>query len=49
MTKRIIEAVKNPHMTILGHPTGRLLLRREGYMLDIKKSNRGMYCTSCCY
>lgn len=37
MTKRIKEAVKNPHMTILGHPTGRLLLRREGYMLDIKK------------
>lgn len=36
MTRRVIEATKNPHMTILGHPTGRLLLRREGYLLDIK-------------
>ncbi len=37
MTKRIIRAVENPHTNILGHPTGRLLLNREGYKLNIKK------------
>ena len=35
MTERIIRAVQNPFTTILGHPTGRLLLRREPYALDI--------------
>ncbi len=34
-TQRLINAVKNPRTTILGHMTGRLLLRREGYELDI--------------
>ncbi len=33
-TDRVITAVSNPFTTILGHPTGRLLLRREGYPLD---------------
>ena len=33
-TERIITAVRNPHTTILGHPTGRLLLSREGYPID---------------
>ncbi len=33
-TDRIIRAVENPYTTILGHPTGRLLLRREGYQID---------------
>ncbi len=33
-TERILAAVKNPMTTILGHPTGRLLLAREGYELD---------------
>ena len=36
-TERIIKAVENPATTILGHPTGRLLLSREGYPLDHKK------------
>jgi DNA polymerase (family 10) len=35
MTKRIIRAISNPHVTMLAHPTGRLLLRREPYALDI--------------
>jgi DNA polymerase (family X) len=35
-TARLIAAVKNPHTTILGHMTGRLLLRREGYQVDIE-------------
>lgn len=30
-THRLITAIKNPYTTILGHPTGRLLLAREGY------------------
>ncbi len=33
-TDRIITAVRNPFTSILGHPTGRLLLRREGYPLN---------------
>ncbi len=35
MTERIVRAVHNPFTTILGHPTGRLLLAREGYAVDI--------------
>lgn len=35
MTKRIIRAISNPYVTMLGHPTGRLLLSREAYPLDI--------------
>jgi DNA polymerase (family X) len=36
-TDRIIHAVANPHTTILGHMTGRQLLRRPGYEIDIEK------------
>jgi DNA polymerase (family 10) len=36
-TARIVKAVENPYTTILGHPTGRLLLQREGYSLDFEK------------
>ncbi|MEO8043625.1 MAG: DNA polymerase/3'-5' exonuclease PolX [Spartobacteria bacterium] len=35
MTKRIIRAISNPHVTFLAHPTGRLLLSREAYAVDI--------------
>ena len=35
-TDRLITAIHNPYTTILGHPTGRLLLRREGYPIDHK-------------
>lgn len=35
-TERILTAVSNPFTTILGHPTGRLLLAREGYPIDHK-------------
>ena len=37
MTKRILKAIKNPYVTILGHPTGRLLLTREAYPVDMRK------------
>jgi DNA polymerase (family X) len=33
-TERILKAIRHPATTILGHPTGRLLLAREGYPLD---------------
>jgi DNA polymerase (family X) len=36
-TKRIIKALKNKYVTILGHPTGRLLLEREGYPVNINE------------
>ncbi len=35
MTKRIIRAISHPHVTMLGHVTGRLLLSREPYAVDI--------------
>lgn len=33
-TERLLTAIQNPYTTILGHPTGRLLLAREGYPID---------------
>lgn len=36
-TQRLITAIENPYTRILGHPTGRLLLSREGYPIDHKK------------
>ena len=36
-TNRLITAIENPYTTILGHPTGRLLLSREGYPIDHMK------------
>jgi DNA polymerase (family 10) len=35
MTKRIIRAMENPHVTMLGHVTGRLLLERPAYAVNI--------------
>ena len=35
-TERLLAAIANPHCTMLGHPTGRLLLRRAGYPIDFK-------------
>ena len=34
-TKRMIRALKNKHVTFLGHPTGRLLLSRDGYPINM--------------
>ncbi len=36
-TKRLLKALNNPYVTILGHPTGRLVSRREGLHPDIKQ------------
>src|SRR5215217_6383274 len=35
MTARVIRAIENPYVTMLAHPTGRLLLKREPYQIDI--------------
>ena len=37
MTARVIRAIEHPATTMLGHPTGRLLLRREPYRIDLEK------------
>jgi DNA polymerase (family X) len=47
MTERVLRALDDPHVTILGHPTGRLLLSREAYAIDIeavleKAADRGV-------
>ncbi len=36
MTRRVIEAMENPHLDVLGHPTGRLVGERPPYDLDIE-------------
>ena len=36
MTRRVLTAMDDPHLAILGHPTGRLLLSREPYSLDFE-------------
>lgn len=35
MTDRIVRAVRNPYLSILGHATGRLLLARDAYRVDV--------------
>ena len=35
MTERVLRALDDPHLTVLGHPTGRLLLTREPYAIDM--------------
>ncbi len=35
MTERVLRALENPHVRILGHPTGRKVLSREGYAINI--------------
>ncbi|MGB8348600.1 MAG: DNA polymerase/3'-5' exonuclease PolX [Ktedonobacteraceae bacterium] len=34
-TRRMLRAIANPYVSIIGHPTGRVLLEREGYALDM--------------
>ena len=36
MTQRVLTALDDPHLTILAHPTGRLLLSREPYAIDLE-------------
>lgn len=36
MTARVLRALENPHIRILGHPTGRKVLRRDAYAIDLE-------------
>lgn len=36
MTDRVLRALDDPHVAVLGHPTGRLLLTREAYAIDVE-------------
>ncbi|HEX7795960.1 MAG TPA: DNA polymerase/3'-5' exonuclease PolX [Vicinamibacterales bacterium] len=36
MTDRIVRAIENPHVDIIGHLTGRMILKRSGYPVDIE-------------
>ncbi|MFQ3594388.1 MAG: PHP domain-containing protein, partial [Gemmataceae bacterium] len=36
MTQRILRAIRHPRVTMLGHATGRLLLRRDAYQVDLE-------------
>lgn len=35
MTDRFLKVLDNPHVSLIGHPTGRILLRRDAYRFDI--------------
>jgi DNA polymerase (family 10) len=35
MTARLLKAIENPNVSIIGHPTGRILLRRDAYAYDM--------------
>ena len=37
MTERLLKAISNPHVSLIGHPTGRILLRRDAYGFDMDK------------
>jgi DNA polymerase (family 10) len=37
MTERLLKAISNPNVSLIGHPTGRLLLRRDSYAFDMDK------------
>ncbi len=37
VTDRLLRVIENPHTSVIGHPTGRMLLRREGYNFDCDK------------
>ncbi|HXA50776.1 MAG TPA: PHP domain-containing protein, partial [Candidatus Acidoferrum sp.] len=37
MTDRLLRALESPHLRVLGHPTGRILLQREGYPFDFDR------------
>ena len=37
MTDRVLAAIANPHVDVVAHPTGRLILKRDGYRLDLER------------
>jgi DNA polymerase (family X) len=47
MTERIVRAVRHPRVTMLGHATGRLLLKRDGYQVDVDAVLRAAAVSGC--
>ncbi len=41
VTERILKAMENPYVTVIAHPSGRLISRREGYDVDLEKVLEG--------
>jgi len=41
VTERILRAMENPYVTVIAHPSGRLISRREGYDVDLDKVLEG--------
>jgi DNA polymerase (family 10) len=37
MTERLLRAIASPNVSLIGHPTGRILLRRDSYQFDLEK------------
>ena len=37
MTERLLRVLENPHVSLIGHPTGRMLLRRDAYAFDLDR------------
>jgi DNA polymerase (family 10) len=48
-TERVLRAMDNPYFKILGHATGRLLLKREGYELDFERILEHAKACACCF
>ncbi len=47
-TERVIRAMQNPHVSILGHPTGRLIGEREPYEIDMDRVLSAAASLKCC-
>jgi DNA polymerase (family 10) len=47
-TERIIRAMQNPHVSIIGHPTGRLIGEREPYAVDMDRITSAAHELNCC-
>jgi DNA polymerase (family 10) len=47
MTERLVRAVRSPHVDVLGHPTGRIIGRRESYEVDLEAVLRAAAQSGC--
>jgi len=47
-TERVVRAMQNPHVSIIGHPTGRLIGEREAYDIDIDRLTSAAREINCC-
>jgi len=47
-TERVVRALRNPHVSILGHPTGRLIGERDPYEIDMERVLSAAHDLGCC-